>query len=88
MLKLGSPAIDGVDGNVMLAFDQRGETRPAGMGFDIGAVERQDNDSQSGALVVVVAAPTLARGTSCSGERDNKYYWAVRNATRPIQISQ
>jgi CSLREA domain-containing protein len=50
MLKLGSPAIDGVVGIDAPAFDQRGVTRPQQIlgypgGYDIGAVERQTGDS-------------------------------------------
>jgi predicted outer membrane repeat protein len=45
MLKLGSPAIDGVAGFDAPATDQRGFLRPQGGGFDIGAVERQTDDS-------------------------------------------
>ena len=50
MLKLGSPAIDGVVGNDAPAKDQRGVTRPKQIpgypgGNDIGAVERQPTDS-------------------------------------------
>jgi hypothetical protein len=45
MLKLGSPALDGVVGSDAPATDQRGVLRPQGVGFDIGAVERQAADS-------------------------------------------
>jgi len=45
MLKLGSPAIDGVVGSDAPSTDQRGKPRPQGGGFDIGAVERQPSDS-------------------------------------------
>jgi hypothetical protein len=50
MLKLGSPAIDGVVGYDAPGTDQRGVTRPQQIlgypgGFDIGAVERQQSDS-------------------------------------------
>jgi hypothetical protein len=46
MLKLGSPAIAGVVGNDAPATDQRGQPRPGSDGsYDIGAVERQPNDS-------------------------------------------
>jgi hypothetical protein len=46
MLKLGSPAIDGVVGTDAPTADQRGAPRPNPFGsFDIGAVERQPNDS-------------------------------------------
>ncbi len=45
MLKLGSPAIDGVAGNDAPAFDQRDAPRPAFAGYDIGAVERQPTDT-------------------------------------------
>jgi predicted outer membrane repeat protein len=45
LLKLGSPAIDGVSGSAATATDQRGKPRPQGGGYDIGAVERQPNDS-------------------------------------------
>ena len=45
MLKLGSPAIDGVVGSDAPLNDQRGRARPIGIGFDIGAVERQAADS-------------------------------------------
>jgi sugar lactone lactonase YvrE len=46
MLKTGSPAIDGVAGSDAPFFDQRGQPRPAGGGYDIGAVERQPTDSE------------------------------------------
>lgn len=39
--KAGSPAIDGVIGSNAPATDQRGFPRPAGAGYDIGAVEVQ-----------------------------------------------
>lgn len=42
--KPGSPAIDGVIGSNAPATDQRGFPRPAGAGYDIGAVERQPSD--------------------------------------------
>jgi hypothetical protein len=45
MLKLGSPAIDGIVGSDAPATDQRGLPRPQGNGYDIGAVERQPSDS-------------------------------------------
>ncbi|MBI5564747.1 MAG: hypothetical protein HY870_07630 [Chloroflexi bacterium] len=45
MLKAGSPAIDGVSGSDATATDQRGKPRPQGGGYDIGAVERQPDDS-------------------------------------------
>ena len=46
MLKLGSPAIAGVVGNVAPTIDQRGQPRPGSDGsYDIGAVERQPDDS-------------------------------------------
>ena len=46
MLKANSPAKDAVVGNDAPLFDQRGLPRPGPDGsFDIGAVERQDNDS-------------------------------------------
>ena len=45
MLKLGSPAIDGVVGNGAPSTDQRDFVRPQGNGYDIGAVERQSTDS-------------------------------------------
>jgi hypothetical protein len=46
MLKLGSPAIAGVAGNDAPSTDQRGEPRPGSDGsYDIGAVERQSDDS-------------------------------------------
>ncbi len=45
MLKLGSPAIDGVVGSDAPSTDQRGLPRPQGAGFDIGAVKRQPKDS-------------------------------------------
>ena len=45
MLKLGSPAIDGIVGSDAPLNDQRGRARPIGIGFDIGAVERQTADS-------------------------------------------
>jgi predicted outer membrane repeat protein len=46
MLKLGSPAIAGVVGNDAPAIDQRGQPRPGSDGsYDIGAVERQPDDS-------------------------------------------
>jgi hypothetical protein len=44
MLKLGSPAIDGVIGSNSPSVDERGVTRPQGGGFDIGAVERRPAD--------------------------------------------
>jgi hypothetical protein len=45
MLKAGSPAIDGVAGSDAPTTDQRGKPRPQGGGYDIGAVERQPDDS-------------------------------------------
>jgi CSLREA domain-containing protein len=47
MLKLGSPAIDGVVGTDAPSTDQRGVGRPQPLGgqFDIGSVERQPTDS-------------------------------------------
>ena len=39
------PAIDGVVGSNAPITDQRGQTRPVGGGYDIGAVERQPADS-------------------------------------------
>lgn len=45
MLKLGSPAVDGVVGSDAPSTDQRGFPRPQGGGYDIGAVERQPSDS-------------------------------------------
>jgi hypothetical protein len=45
MLQLGSPAIDGVSGSDAPETDQRGQPRPQGNGYDIGAVERQPTDS-------------------------------------------
>ena len=45
MLRLGSPAIDGMSGSDAPTTDQRGKPRPQGGGYDIGAVERQPNDS-------------------------------------------
>jgi parallel beta-helix repeat protein len=45
MLLTGSLAIDGVDGSDAPVTDQRGYPRPAGSGYDIGAVERQATDS-------------------------------------------
>jgi hypothetical protein len=45
MLKLGSPAIDGVSGTPDFATDQRGLPRSTDGSFDIGAVERQPTDS-------------------------------------------
>ena len=46
MLNLGSPAIAGVVGNDAPAIDQRGQPRPGTDGsYDIGAVERQRDDS-------------------------------------------
>jgi hypothetical protein len=45
MLKLGSPAIDGIVGNDAPSTDQRDFVRPRGNGYDIGAVERQPTDS-------------------------------------------
>ena len=45
MLKLGSPAIDGVVGSDAPSTDQRSLPRPQGGGYDIGAVERQPTDS-------------------------------------------
>src|SRR6185436_1192477 len=44
MLKLGSPAIDGILGNDAPGTDQRGVARPQGGGYDIGAVERRSAD--------------------------------------------
>jgi hypothetical protein len=41
-----SPAIDGVVGSNAPAIDQRGEPRPAIGGYDIGAVERQKDDTE------------------------------------------
>jgi hypothetical protein len=58
MLKLGSPAIDGVVGNDAPATDQRGKPRPQGGGYDIGAVERQPSDSD---LVPRVYLPLILR---------------------------
>lgn len=43
--KAGSPAIDGVIGTNAPMDDQRGFSRPVGAGYDIGAVERQPDDS-------------------------------------------
>jgi hypothetical protein len=45
MLRLGSPAIDGIVGNDAPSTDQRGLPRPQGGGYDIGAIERQPSDS-------------------------------------------
>ena len=45
MLKLGSPAIDGVPGTPTPGGDQSGFLRSADGSYDIGAVERQANDS-------------------------------------------
>ena len=45
MLKTGSPAINGIVGSDAPLTDQRNEPRPAVGGYDIGAVERQDDDS-------------------------------------------
>ena len=46
MLNLGSPAIAGVVGNDAPSSDQRGQPRPGSDGsYDIGAVERQPDDS-------------------------------------------
>ena len=46
MLKANSPAKDAVVGNDAPLFDQRGLPRPGPDGsFDIGAVERQDSES-------------------------------------------
>ena len=46
MLKLGSPAVDGIVGSDAPATDQRGLPRPGPDGsYDIGAVERQPTDS-------------------------------------------
>jgi sugar lactone lactonase YvrE len=44
MLKLGSPAIDGILGTDAPYTDQRGVARPQGGGYDIGAVERRSTD--------------------------------------------
>jgi hypothetical protein len=43
MLKLGSPAHNGVTGSDAPGVDQRGAHRPELFGFGIGAVERQPN---------------------------------------------
>jgi hypothetical protein len=45
MPQLGSPAIDAVVGNDAPIFDQRDLPRPQGLGYDIGAVERQPSDA-------------------------------------------
>jgi hypothetical protein len=45
MLMIGSPAIDGIVGSDAPLNDQRGQPRPTGGGFDIGAVERQVGES-------------------------------------------
>ena len=45
MLKLGSPAIDGVAGSDAPTTDQRGLPRPQGGSYDIGSVKRQPTDS-------------------------------------------
>ena len=39
------PVIDGVVGNDAPATDQRGQLRPGLLGYDLGAVERQLDDS-------------------------------------------
>jgi hypothetical protein len=44
MIKLSSPALDGIVGSDAPTTDQRGKPRPEGSGFDIGAVERQPSD--------------------------------------------
>jgi hypothetical protein len=44
MLLPGSPALNGVSGSDAAPVDQRGELRPVGA-YDIGAVERQADDS-------------------------------------------
>ena len=45
MLRVGSPALDGVVGNDAPLTDQRGLPRPQGGGYDIGAVERQPGET-------------------------------------------
>ena len=44
MPQANSPAVDGIVGNDALSTDQRGQPRPAGLGYDIGSVERQPSD--------------------------------------------
>ena len=44
MLKANGPAKDAISGNDAPNVDQRGKPRPVGP-YDIGAVERQPNDS-------------------------------------------
>jgi hypothetical protein len=56
--KLGSPAIDGVVGSNAPATDQRSEPRPQGGGYDIGAVERQPDDTE---LVFGLFLPLVAK---------------------------
>ena len=58
MLKLGSPAIDGVVGSDAPSTDQRGSPRPIGASYDIGAVERQLSDAD---LLPWVYLPLLRR---------------------------
>jgi len=44
MLKHNSPVLDALDSTQEPATDQRGITRPKGLGYDPGAVERRPND--------------------------------------------
>ncbi len=46
-LMKGSPAIDSGDQGQFPLIDARGESRPFGLGVDIGAVEYRDSDSQA-----------------------------------------
>jgi hypothetical protein len=57
MLLPGSPAFNGVMGSDALGVDQRGEMRPVGA-YDIGAVERQTDDTS---LAPHVWLPALLR---------------------------
>jgi len=44
MLEPNSPVVDGVGGSDAPTLDQRGFPRPKGLGFDLGAVERQPGE--------------------------------------------
>jgi hypothetical protein len=57
MLPVNSPALNAVVGSDAAAVDQRGRPRPVGA-YDIGAVERQANDSD---LAVRTLLPLLIR---------------------------
>jgi predicted outer membrane repeat protein len=68
MLRLGSPAIDGIVGSNAPVTDQRGHPRPVDgdgdtvIGYDIGAVVRQPSDSSLAPLLFLpetVQAPPL-----------------------------